>query len=108
VEAFTSTAEFMDDVREDVADMMELASRRGVALTLEDAYNRACKLHPEVSQVLQQREAAKAANALQASTQRARAASSSVRSQPTAAAPAATDDSIRGSLLASIAATQRR
>lgn len=82
VSEFSQNAEFYEDVRHDMADLMELATKRNVALTLEQAYNRAVANHPEVSQVMEQREAAKRANALQASTQRSRAASSSLRSQP--------------------------
>lgn len=81
---FAEAHEFFDDVREDMADLMEIADRRGVALSMEDAYNRACKMHPEVSRVFQQREAAKAATASTAATQRARDAASSVKSQPLA------------------------
>ncbi|RKH09002.1 hypothetical protein D7X74_30430 [Corallococcus sp. CA047B] len=98
-EAFLASgeAEFMDDVRDDVADMMELAAKRGVALTLKDAYNRAVLAHPDVSKVLKQREQAQQANAAQASTQRARDATSSIRTTP-AASPAPKDDSVRGAL----------
>lgn len=74
--------EFFDDVREEMADILEVAARRGVAMTLEDAYNRAIALHPEISKVLSQREAAKAAANAQASTQRAKAASTSVKGSP--------------------------
>lgn len=101
-ESFAQQAEFFDDVREDVADMLELAGRRGVALSLEEAYARATKMHPEVSKVLQQREAAKQANATQASTQRARAAASSVRSQPATGPAASAPADLRGSIAASI------
>ena len=83
VEDFASQApEFFEDVRQDMADMMELAARRGIELSLEDAYNRAVKVHPEVSRALQQREEARQANARIASTQQSRAASSSLRSTP--------------------------
>lgn len=92
VEDFLSSAEFGEDVRQDMADMLEVAARRGVALSLEDAYTRAVKLHPEVSGVLEQREAAKQANAQVASTQRARVAAVSLKSRPAgpSSAPAPT------------------
>jgi hypothetical protein len=82
---FGETHEFFEDVREDMAHLMENATRRGVALTMEQAYDKACKMHDDVSGVMQQRQAAKAAVATQASAQRAKDASSSVRSQPSAA-----------------------
>ena len=82
INSFKQSHEFFDDVRGDMHDLIEAAGKRGVALSLDDAYSRACKLHPEISNVLQQRESAKTANASQASTQRARDAASSVRSSP--------------------------
>ena len=83
VEQFSTKAEFLDDVRDDMADLLESSARRGLALTLEEAYDRACYMNPEIRRVMQQREAA--ANVSTTSTQRARAASSSVRSQPAGA-----------------------
>lgn len=81
VEAFSAKAEFLDDVRDDMADLLEGAARRGVALTIEEAYDRACHMNPEIRRVLQQREVAANVGS-QTSTQRAKAASSSVRSSP--------------------------
>lgn len=75
-----------DAVREDMADIIEVASKRGVYLTLEQAYSRAVAMNPEVSQRVNQRsesqrksEAAREAN-LRA--QKSIAASSSVRGAP--------------------------
>ena len=76
-----SQEEFFEDVRQDMADLVEVAQKRGVVLPLKDAYNRAVALHPTISKVLAQREAAqRAAGASPA--QRARAAGSSVKSSP--------------------------
>jgi hypothetical protein len=109
-EAFISSgeAEFIEDVRNDVADMLEMAAKRGVALPLKDAYARACQLHPEVSKVLKQREAATQANAAQASTQRARAAASSVRSQPTGSPGASKPEDLHGTIEAAWARASGR
>ena len=79
--------EFIGEVREDMADLLDGAARRGVALSLDEAYSRACRAHPEVSKIMQQREAARASETARAATQRTRAASSSIRSQPVAAGP---------------------
>lgn len=98
VEDFGSSAEFFDDVRHEMADILEVAARRGVAMSLEDAYSRAVKLHPEVSEVMAQREKAKAATASLATTQRARAAASSVKSRPAGPAPTQTPAGRRGAL----------
>jgi hypothetical protein len=79
--------EFFEDVREDVADILDLAAKRGVAMNARDAYNRAVSFNPEVSKVLEQRKAA----ANQVSTQRSMAAAASVRPQP-AAGPVASPE----------------
>ena len=88
VQSFGQGKEFFEDVREDMADMLELAAKRGVEMTLEQAYSRAVAMHPDISEVLKQREAAKHAQNASASTARAKAAASSVRSQPAGASRA--------------------
>lgn len=75
--------DYGQEIREDMADIIERAAKRGSTITLEQAYSRAAREHPEVSKVLAQREAAAAAAKANASTRRARAASSSVRHSPT-------------------------
>ena len=85
LETFKTSHEFFDDVRDTMADLIEAASRRGQALSLEDAYKRAVALDPELSKVLDQRKAAEAARAQAEAAEKARAAASSVRSSPVAA-----------------------
>lgn len=107
VTEFASKAEFFEDVRADMLDIMASASSRGVVLTLQQAYDKACKLDDRVFEVLQQRKAAEAANASQASTQQAlqksKNAASSVKSQPASEAPSPKADSLRGSIREAIA-----
>lgn len=55
VDQFATTAEFMQDVRVDMADIMDMATKRGQNLTLQQAYDKACQLHPGVSKVIAQR-----------------------------------------------------
>jgi hypothetical protein len=47
--------EFFDDLRPDIADLLEINARRGVKMTLDEAYTRAAAMHPEISKVVQQR-----------------------------------------------------
>lgn len=82
VETFGSDKEFFEDVREDMADILDLATKRGIDLPLDQAYERACRLHPEISKVLVARERATQAGNLRGSTQRAKDAASSVRGTP--------------------------
>ena len=78
VERFLDRAEFGNDVREDMADLMETASRRGQNLTLEDAYKKACLLNDRVRTVLQGRLQAQDAQQTTQAAQRARSAAVSV------------------------------
>ena len=53
--ADSGQAEFLNDVRMDMADIIDMAAKRGVDMPMQEAYNRACSLHPQVSQVLADR-----------------------------------------------------
>lgn len=75
-------------VREDMADLLELATNRGRTLTLQQAYDQACLLNPAIRSMVDAARAA-AANPAQAA-QRARAAAVGVKNAPRAGAPAAT------------------
>lgn len=57
VQNFASTHEFYEDVREDMADLFDLANKRGKSLTLEEAYNRAVALNTDVQAVVKARSA---------------------------------------------------
>lgn len=88
-EAFQATQpEFLGDVKADMIEVLELASKQGRNLTYQQAYDRACKLNDDVSSIIGQRKAAEAARTKQQATEKAKAARSSPKSQPTAA-PAA-------------------
>lgn len=78
VERFIDRAEFGNDVREDMADLMETAARRGQNLTLEEAYKKACLLNDRVRTVLQGRLQAQGAQQTTQAAQRARSAAVSV------------------------------
>jgi len=47
--------EFFEDVRLSMADFLDLAASRNQHMTLQEAYDRACALHPEISQIIAQR-----------------------------------------------------
>jgi hypothetical protein len=46
--AFADSHPYFEDVRMEMSDLIELASRRGQVLSLEDAYKRATTFHPSV------------------------------------------------------------
>jgi hypothetical protein len=54
---FAQTAEFLEDVRDDMADLLEGAARRNVKMTLQQAYDKACAINPEISSVMATRKA---------------------------------------------------
>jgi hypothetical protein len=47
--------EFYREVRMDMADLMDLASNRGIQMSMQEAYDKACALSPEVQKVLEMR-----------------------------------------------------
>ena len=49
--------EFYNDVAQDMADILEMAGKRNMNLPLDEAYRRACQLHPEVSKIINSRAA---------------------------------------------------
>ena len=89
---------YFQDVREDMADLLDMAAKKGRALSLEQAYNQATLLDPEISALVskqtQATQAAEAAAKAAAQAQRARRASVSVGGAPSgliSGSPAAGD-----------------
>lgn len=74
-----SHSEFYDDLREDMADLMDMASNRGRTMSLEQAYQHAANAHPEIGPILKQRAAAEAGKLDPATAAAKRAAASSIR-----------------------------
>lgn len=74
--------EFFQDVREDMADLMEMAANRGQAMTLEQAYARACQMNTEVSKILSQREIRKNGELTNQQLLRKKKAASSIKGSP--------------------------
>lgn len=72
--------EFVHDVREDMADVLDMAAKRGTPMSLQDAYNRAILLHPTISKVVEQRKMASSLSGQSAAAQQARARAVSVSS----------------------------
>jgi hypothetical protein len=79
VEAFSSDPknEFYNDLKDDIADLLDLAASRGREMSLDEAYNRAAAVHPEISKIVSERRTAEAAVNSASSVDRARRAASS-------------------------------
>ena len=55
VDQFAQQAEFLNDVRHDVADLIDLATKQGRDMPLQEAYDKACAMNPQIAAVLAQR-----------------------------------------------------
>jgi hypothetical protein len=71
---------FFDDLRNDMADLMEMAANRGRTLDMKGAYALAVAANPEIKKIVDQRTAAARQSA--GISQTKRAAASSVRGSP--------------------------
>jgi hypothetical protein len=100
--------EFFNDLRGTMADMIEVAERQGREMSLQEAYQRAALLHPEVSKVIIARQQGNQARQLTAAAQRAKAAAVSVRGSAPVGSPNGPEpSSIRESIEAAIESHSR-
>lgn len=107
VEQFISQAEFGNDVREDMADILEVAQRRGINMTLQDAYKKAVMMNDNVRSVLTQRSQAQKAQTQTQAAHRARSAAVSVSgAAPVGSMQAPTTD-VRSAIEAAIVSSSR-
>jgi hypothetical protein len=107
VNDFIAKAEFGDDVREEMADIMELSQRRGREITLQDAYKQACLVNPRVRAALEARAKSRSAQQLQGAAQKAKAAAVSVSGAPALSAPVNPPADIRSAIEAALASHER-
>jgi hypothetical protein len=111
IEEFATDAnnEFFEDVREDMADILEMAANRGQKISLQDAYNRATLLHPTISQIVAQRKLSGVAAQHNAAAERAENAAVSVRSDtPSRSEGPKSNGSLRDDLMLAFDAVERR
>jgi hypothetical protein len=107
LEAFAADPanEFFQDLRQEMADIIELADKRGRSVSIAEAYRQAAMLHPEVSKVMLARQQGVNARQLTQNAQRARSAAVSVRGTAPVGNPTPHEPtSIRESIEAAIAA----
>lgn len=95
----TAHSEFYEDLRDDMADLLEMAANRGRAMSMEEAYERAAGAHPDIGPILQQRKAAAAGKLDPSAAARKRNAASSIRGTPNAGqVPGGGEDTVRGTI----------
>lgn len=98
VQSFLANHEFAMDVKDDMADLIELAHKRGRDMSLDEAYDRACRAHPEIGKIFVKRDQASQAASRNQVAQKARAASVSVGGAPTPRPSASPGADIRSAL----------
>jgi hypothetical protein len=107
VSKFLTRAEFGEDVREEMADLLEVAQRKGQNLTLKDAYRKACMLNDNVRSVLQQRRKAQGAQTTTQAAKRAKSAAVQVSGAPARGGPKQEPTNVRNAIEAAIAMSSR-
>ena len=95
----TAHSEFYEDLRDDMADLLEMAANRGRAMTMEEAYERAAGAHPDIGPILSQRAAAAAGKLDPAAAARKSNAAASIRGTPNAGGtPGGGEETVRGTI----------
>jgi hypothetical protein len=91
---------YFDDVREDMADVIEINAKRGVAISLEEAYSRAVRMNPETVGLMERQSTMQTAEQRHLQAQRAKVAASSVTGAPAGAGGQMQvgDGSLRGAI----------
>jgi hypothetical protein len=75
VTSFGANNEFYNDVRGDMADLLDMAANRGREMNMDEAYRLACSNHPQISKIMSGRTS-------QQSVNQKRAAASSISGSP--------------------------
>lgn len=107
VNSFLASQEFGMDVKDDMADLIEMAQKRGRQLSLEEAYERACRAHPSIGKILDARGKATQAQSTNQVAQRARANSLSVSGAPSGGSNSTTPGDLRSALESAWASSGR-
>ena len=89
-----------DEVRDEMADLIEVAAKRGVALSLEDAYHRAVAINPAINEQQSRQAQMTTASNQHQMAQKAKIAASSVSGAPASGGAQAIvgDGSLRGAI----------
>lgn len=99
IEAMAENVEkypYFDMVREDMADILEIQSKKGLSLSLDQAYTRAVAMNPEANKL-------SAVQAQNQKAQRALAASASVTGSPSSLRTTVPATDLRGTIEAAVA-----
>ena len=98
VNTFEQKAEFINDVRNDMADLLDMAASRGQEMSLQQAYDKACAINPEISAVISQRSSDDLIKGNRQNNTNKRYAASSIKGSQVGINTGNSDDSIMGAL----------
>jgi len=98
LQEFSKTAEFLQDVRMDMADLIDLASKQGRKMDFKEAYDKACALNPSVSKVIEDRKQAEILKNSGEVVDNKRNASSSIASSSGGAGAQGKPNTLRGEI----------
>jgi len=98
VAEFSQNAEFIHDVKLQMADLIDMAQARGQQMSLQEAYDIACRAHPEINEVLKEREEEARILAANGDIAAKRAAASSIVGRKTGVPAKNSEASLRESL----------
>jgi hypothetical protein len=107
VSNFLANQEFAMDVKEDMADLIELAAKRGREMSIEEAYERATRAHPSIGKILSKRDQATTAQSQTQVAQRARSAAVSVSGAPSVGSSSSGANDLRSVIESAFAGSGR-
>jgi len=98
VDDFAEQHEYYEDLRDDMADLMEMAANRGRGMSLDQAYDRVAQAHPEIGPILQQRKNAEQGKIDADALRKKKNAASSISGSPTGQKSTAAEGSMRATM----------
>ena len=101
--------EYFFDVKDEMADILEIAAKRDKVISLQTAYRQATMLHPEISKLIADKEKRAEARRLTSAAVKARGAAVQVTGSPSlGAASVGSNETVRGSIEAAISSLSSR
>jgi hypothetical protein len=98
IQKFSETAEFLEDVRNDMADLLDMAASRNQQMTLQEAYDKACALNPDIAAIVQKRQQEKRIMESNRETRQKKAAAVSLTGKQAGNPAAAEPDNLRDAI----------
>jgi ElaB/YqjD/DUF883 family membrane-anchored ribosome-binding protein len=109
VEQFINSQPYGDVVRADMADILDYATKRGMPMTLQECYRRACMMNPQISNLMQKQQEHQQLQSQNNAAQNARGRAVSISGAPSGGGMQQTQESddIRSAIEASLAQMTR-